>query len=154
MAVSSRSAVLGTYKALLRAVDTHVTAKAGNALWRDAVRDGFRASRTANGEAAERALLRAEHLTFYVNSVNEHKARALRDAALVVRVPGMHGERLNRWPCCSLPSSTDAHVRHPQLPESLAVVRHQRGQGGRGARPREANGCSRGALRSRRRLLI
>ena len=65
------------YRALLRAVDTHVTAIGGNTLWRDAVRDGFRAAPPAAGEAAEAALDRAEQLTFYVNSVNEHKVRAL-----------------------------------------------------------------------------
>lgn len=64
------------YRRLLRAVDTHITAVGGNTMWRDAVRQRFRAARTQEGgPGVEAALRRAEDLAFLVNSVNEHKVR-------------------------------------------------------------------------------
>ena len=139
------------YRQLLRAVDKHVTAVRGNNLWRDAVRDGFRAGAAAGAET-EDALRRAEDLAFYVNSVNEHKARARAQRSSRDRAA---------WPADLPLVAARLRALLPLTPrrccaraEPAAILRHKRGQGRGDARPREAHGGARGAAGARRRLFV
>ena len=75
-AVSDGGAARAAYRTLMRAVSRHVTSVSGNGMFRDALRAEFRAGAAQRDPAAAAAAVaRAQDAAFYVNAVNEHKAR-------------------------------------------------------------------------------
>ena len=76
MSVPAGGAARAAYRTLMRAVSRHVTSVSGNGLFRDALRAEFRAGAAQRDPAAAAAAVaRAQDAAFYVNAVNEHKAR-------------------------------------------------------------------------------
>ena len=82
------------YRTLMRAVARRVTSVSGNTLWRDAVREHFRAAAGERNPAVAAALVaRAEDLAYVINAVNDHKVghalcwRTCRAPRLPLRAP-------------------------------------------------------------------
>jgi hypothetical protein len=76
MSAPAGGAARAAYRTLMRAVSRHVTSVSGNGMFRDALRAEFRAGAAQRDPAAAAAAVaRAQDAAFYVNAVNEHKAR-------------------------------------------------------------------------------